>query len=303
MRFPSLLLLCCLYLILRIDIATAVDYPDTHPDYVTLYNYVNANIERSNRQRLANQMDDLYFVLRYDRNHRDFDSGMYQALKEINRLINSQIIRAFCDVDECNNMIKPIAGKTRVHRYYVNPIRDLSPMEELLHFKMLKHAQICMPKYIQTFKRIDSIGQEGNQIKNIAMSLIGNYANEGSYLSLEEHAKALVMHEPRDHLEEMAIAAAVQLRFGLKPEEGSFTDEQLYDRYIREPCDHYVNLMGREVFELVLFEAQMFENIQSAFDLFVDSTTDFYVGLASYKICKTINYNDDFKRLVLSFID
>lgn len=209
--------------------------------------------------------------------HPDYDEHLHEALVEVEKL--QQIPDESPERDSSEHRILlTLAAKTNGHKY--NPQGELSRIEWIIRQVSLSHALNCMPIYPSKLEEMyRKIGAEHRAlVESFARKLFGQ---EPANPTSPNYTRLLVEREHLD-LDIDSLFAASHIR-NYAP--NSYLLGSILRQYLLEPCNSYVFQLGSDLFEPAMFDEQMFESLNSAYNLKDPNLAPYLRARAIYKVC------------------
>lgn len=179
-------------------------------------------------------------------------------------------------------------------------------IEKLLNYFCKKHAQDCQDKYLSVLnsklQTMDKI-KLGFVIFYTDTVLNEHYENEQPGKTLDDtdnyelyeeiiEPKELVINEIKDGRIAFDVIRTFEKIYGdnkdLNPTLSPTLEHKIsrdayniYDQYLVEPCEHYVDELGSSVFEPAKLDAKFYQNI-------ADRPREFYVAWARFSLCSVV---------------
>lgn len=281
------------FLTFRINIANCIL---KHQGYIQLNRYLTTSIQSMDIHQ------NLYAI---NEKLKDFIacpplqimySDLIIALQEIDPMIKLPHLE--CTSQELE-IFRTLADRTDSHRYYEKPESYLTRLELIIYHASVMHALRCLPIYQDRFHHLHStwLVERPNDFVERFMTHLTVKAPKKSVMIYHKS----LLHREDLNLQSHSIYAAYHIKSLATPQELLSPDAvPLINVYLNEPCRQFNNHFGPDLFDMVLFDEQMFQDLSDAYLITFSGLKPYLIARATYLTCKAILNSEDFTREVLS---
>lgn len=192
---------------------------------------------------------------------------------------------------KCNDyeyiLLESARYRTKSHKYYPNAKSTLSRVEWIVNELGAAHAHFCMAKYTERFQQI----KQDYEARSLKEEFSWVILSKISHQNARNYAAQIIKKKPIGESHHSATELAVEFIKSQNPNEkhGRLLPFRNYVLYLLHPCQLFKQFFGPNLFELVLFDADMYQfGLEGAYDISDETLIPFFQYLARYRVCLTV---------------